>query len=165
MKHIPFLAFALAATLATGCASTDDRQFAGEDTANTRDVVMSPVQDVGLSKIKIPAYLANMQNPYLDPPRECGAIRSEVEQLDALLGADFDVPEDAKVQRDRNRLNGASDTIGAVLIPFRGLVRVVSGAAKNERNARNAYDRGLVRRAYLKGLYVEESCYAQGGPL
>ncbi len=158
MKHAVLLPALLSAALVSACASTDNRQFAGDDVADGEAVLMTPAQDVGLSKIKIPAYLSEMSNPYMGLPTDCAAIRAEVEKLDGLLGADLDVPEDEDIMRERNQLNAASSAVGSVLIPFRGVVRAVTGAAKNERDARNAYERGLVRRAYLKGRSEERDC-------
>ena len=156
MKHA-LLAAAVSAGLLSACASTDTRQFSGDDTADEEAVLMTPVQDVGLAKIDVPKYLSDMKNPYKGLPIDCADIRAEVEKLDALLGADLDIPEDEDIARERNRLNAASSTIGSI-IPFRGVVRAISGAAKDQRNARNAYERGLVRRAYLKGRSEERQC-------
>ncbi len=158
MKHSTLLPAILTAALLSACASTDNRQFAGDDVADGEAVLLTPAQDVGLTKIEIPKYLSQMSNPYLGLPTDCSTIRSEVEKLDSLLGADLDVPEEEDIMRERNQLNAASSAVGSVLIPFRGVVRAVTGAAKNERDARNAYERGLVRRAYLKGRSEERNC-------
>jgi len=119
---------------------------------------LSPVNDVGLDDIEIPEYLARMNDPYATSPQNCPAIKTEVSRLNKLLGEDIDVPEDEAERREQNALNATSSTIGSVLIPFRGVVRAVSGAASNERDAREAYQRGLVRRAYLKGIAQQTDC-------
>lgn len=69
----------------------------------------------------------------------------------------FPVEEDA-ARREQTALNATSRTLGSVLIPFSGLVRVVSGAASNERDARKAYERGLVRRPNLKSTAKQVDC-------
>jgi hypothetical protein len=44
------------------------------------------------------------------------------------------------------------------LIPFRGIVREVSGAAAKERRMRAAVNAGLARRGYLRGLAATKGC-------
>ena len=157
---------AIVACLSIGlvaCASTpdqDDDRFMADNTRDVEQVVTTPVNDIGLDDIDIPEYLANMTNPYATSPSSCGVISSEVARLDGLLGEDLDVPEDEAERREQLALNASSSAVGSILIPFRGVVRAVSGAAKNELEAREAYQRGLVRRAYLKGRAEVLGCQA-----
>ena len=51
----------------------------------------------------------------------------------------------------------AKGLVGSI-IPFRGLVREVSGAAGDQRKAEAAVRAGLARRAYLKGLGQGKGC-------
>jgi hypothetical protein len=44
------------------------------------------------------------------------------------------------------------------LIPFRGLVREVSGAGPAQRRLNAALDAGYARRGYLRGIYVTRKC-------
>ena len=150
----PFLAFVMAACATQGT----DAEFKGDQAKNVQSAISSPVNDVGLMDIEIPEYLQTMTDPYADAPSACSALADEVERLDRLLGEDLDVPEDQAERREQRALNATSDTVGSVLIPFRGVVRFISGASANERDAREAYQRGLVRRAYLKGLAKEKPC-------
>lgn len=145
------LSLLLFAALMTGCATTERGEFAGDDTEDLQAAVTGPVNDIGFNDIEIPEYLANMGNPYATQPSTCSALNSEVARLNSLLGADLNIAEDEDARKEQNRLNATRNTVGSVLIPFRGVVRAISGASKNERLAREAYERGLVRRAYLKG--------------
>jgi len=141
------------------CASTKDRgSFQGAETRNVQSAMTSPVNDIGLDDIEIPEYLASMTNPYANIPSNCAAIKADLATLNELLGSDLDIPEDEAVRREQTALNATSSTIGSVLIPFRGVVRAISGAASNERDAREAYERGLVRRAYIKGMARQMNC-------
>lgn len=143
----------------TACATQGtDAEFKGDEAKDVRSVVTTPVNDVGLMDIEIPEYLQTMGDPYENTPTECSTLRSELARLDRMLGDDLDVPEDQAENREQRALNATSDTVGSVLIPFRGVVRFISGASANERDAREAYQRGLVRRAYLKGLAKEKPC-------
>ncbi|MEM7729472.1 MAG: hypothetical protein AAF311_09375 [Pseudomonadota bacterium] len=148
------IAFGLSACSTTETGGT----FAGDDVQDTDAVLMTPINDVGLDDIEIPTYLSEMTDPYAFAPGNCAAARAEVRKLDELLGSDLDVGEDEDERRTQLRLNASSSAIGSVLIPFRGVVRAISGAAKNEREAREAYQRGLVRRAYIKGRAEAVDC-------
>ena len=149
----------VAFSLLSACATQGtDAEFKGDQAKDVGSAVATPVNDVGLMDIEIPAYLSEMTNPYTPRPSDCDALTSELARLDRLLGEDLDIPEDEAEKREQRALNATSDTVGSVLIPFRGVVRFISGAAANERDAREAYQRGLVRRAYLKGLAEEIPC-------
>jgi hypothetical protein len=148
----------IAVSALSACQTTSGDQFKGDQTRDVDAVVMTPVNDIGLDDIEIPTYLATMENPYAIPPGNCAAARAEIEKLDDILGSDLDVPEDEDEEREQRALNASSATIGSVLIPFRGVVRAISGAAKNERLAREAYQRGLVRRAFVKGRADSQGC-------
>lgn len=146
------------ASLLVACATTNDQSFRGEDTRSVEQVVKTPVNDLGLDDIDIPDYLATLDDPYDAAPESCDALKAEVIMLTELLGEDLDVPEEEAERREQLALNASSSAIGSILIPFRGVVRAISGAAGNERDARLAYQRGLVRRAYLKGMARPMRC-------
>ena len=160
MNKVSVFSIFLSACLVTACATTgtDDAEFKGDHAKDVRAVVATPVNDVGLMSIEIPDYLISLTNPYADAPLDCEGLMSEVDSLNQLLGHDLDVPDEEAEAREQRALDATSDTVGSVLIPFRGVVRFISGASANEREAREAYERGLVRRAYLKGLSDERSC-------
>ena len=44
------------------------------------------------------------------------------------------------------------------ILPFRGILREVTGAAENDRALRAAYTAGMVRRGFLKGLGLGRGC-------
>ncbi|WP_298912382.1 hypothetical protein [uncultured Algimonas sp.] len=150
------LALTLTSALAMGgCATAGtDATFKGDRIQDVDSAVASPVYDVGLEDIDIPVYLSRMTNPYAKLPGDCAAAKAEIEMLDRLLGADMDVPEDEDAKREQTALQATSSTIGG-LLPFRGIIRAISGATRNRAQAREAYERGLVRRAYLKGVAEE----------
>jgi hypothetical protein len=49
-------------------------------------------------------------------------------------------------------------TIINSIIPFRGLVREVTGAAPNDRRMNAAVDAGLARRGFLRGVHLRQGC-------
>jgi len=158
MNHKSLIVLAAATALSACATSPDKGTFRGDDTMDVESAVMSPVSDIGFNQIEIPDYLGLMDDPYSQSPTTCPSLRAEVSKLNGLLGDDLDVPDEIAEQREQTALNAASSTLGSVLIPFRGVVRTLSGAAANQRAARDAYERGLVRRAYLKGMAKQMDC-------
>ncbi|SCW63416.1 hypothetical protein SAMN02927924_01821 [Sphingobium faniae] len=123
-------------------------------------IATQPVRDVGLDKDKIPEVLQKaVENPYAPPPsRTCKALNADMTELNGILGADFI----ANRQENENRAGKIAEAVGKTivnaLIPFRGLVREVSGAAPAERRLEAAVAAGLARRGYLRGLAVGKGC-------
>jgi hypothetical protein len=158
MNHKHIAAFTAVILLSACATSSDKGTFRGGDTPDMETAMMSPVNDIGFDNIEIPDYLGGMTDPYASVPATCPLLRTVVIKLDGLLGDDVDVPDEIAEKREQTALNATSSTLGSVLIPFRGVVRALSGAAANERDAREAYERGLVRRAYLKGMAQQMDC-------
>ena len=133
------------------------------DPTNERadDVVLSPLDDVNLRKKAIPpVLLAAIDNPYsMAGLKSCASFSAAITSLDGSLGDDFDVVQDKT--RDEKRGNGAGSLAKAViggLIPFRGVIREVSGANGQQRNWDRALYAGSVRRAFLKGIGQTKGC-------
>jgi hypothetical protein len=116
-----------------------------------------PVRDLNLAGEEPGDYLAGVvQDPYGKPPAECSGLDGEIARLDLILGADVDAPRKA----DDDMLGAL--TIAAVRnvtsLPFRGVIREVTGAAPRERAMRQALLAGAVRRGYLKGRRTAQNC-------
>lgn len=153
---VVFLSF----TLFLGACTTTgtDRSVNANDSRNMGETLATPVADLGLDRIEIPTYLENLDDPYALPPTSCALARAEIETLDTLLGSDLDITEDEDERQERLRMKAAGSAFSSLVLPFRGLVRTVSGASANEREAREAYQRGLVRRGFVKGLAYRMDC-------
>ena len=82
-------------------------------------------------------------------------LEAEIAKLDTALGADYDI-----AGKEKTGVSGKGVAKGLVgsIIPFRGLVREVSGAAGDKRKAEAAVRAGLARRSYLKGLGQGKGC-------
>jgi hypothetical protein len=131
------------------------------------DVVTQPLSDVNLKRKGIPPVLsAIVDDPYaLDGIRRCREIIAAVKELDAVLGPDFDVAEPTTKGEKRRKMMG--NVAGGVingLIPFRFLIREISGANRADENYRAAIYAGVVRRGFLKGHGKERRCKAPGAP-
>ncbi len=121
------------------------------------DAVATPASDLNLKKDTIPPLLLTAQErPYtLVGLRRCPEIAAAVGELDAVLGPDIDLPAEA-----RNRVTAGRVAQAAVgsFIPFRGLIREISGANEQERKIQAAVQAGVARRAYLKGVGEARGC-------
>jgi hypothetical protein len=132
------------------------------------DIVTGPLSDINLKKKGIPPLLLEVQkDPYaLDSVRTCRRLVAEVENLNAVLGPDLDetVIADKGKEQGAMALGMAGDAITG-LIPFRGLIREISGANKADTEYRTAIYAGVVRRGFLKGYGAHHRCRAPGRPM
>lgn len=124
---------------------------------NAVDVVATPASDLNLKKNEIPPLLlAAEQRPYvlrgLDTCRQLGGAIGE---LDAILGDDVDVPQNDGRKMSAGRV--AQSVVGS-LIPFRGLIREISGANQSDRALQAAILAGVARRSFLKGIGQGKGC-------
>lgn len=121
------------------------------------DVVRTPISDLNLRKGEIPALLIDAQaDPYgVAGLRKCGQLTSAIADLDAVLGDDIDLPADGKPKLSAGRV--AQAAVGA-FIPFRGLIREISGANEQDRKLLLAVQAGFARRAFLKGYGQARGC-------
>ena len=139
------------------------------------DAVAAPFKDFNLIRPTVPAALAAAaKDPYRRPERtDCAFLAHEIAQLDLALGPDLDVPRGA--DRTGLRTRGAVALSDAALsavkdattgwIPFRSVVRRITGAADRQDDVEDAVHAGGVRRAYLKGLGLQQDCPHPAAPL
>lgn len=129
-----------------------------DESVEVRDVALLPLADLNLSRDEIPPVLVRAKaSPYAsDDLTDCMAVRSAIGDLDAVLGEDFDMPN---VEPAGGLQFGkmASRVIG-MLIPYRRVIREVSGANAHEKTFKEAIVAGMMRRAYLKGLGQAMEC-------
>lgn len=148
----------LTAALVAASPAAARQRAVTDETVTVGDVAMTPLEDLNLAKDPIPLVL---QSAALEPYRSiagnsCADIRNEIGDLDAVLGEDVDMgPIDQKSSANVGKI--AQNLVG-MLIPYRGLIRNLSGAERHERAFRDAIAAGLMRRAYLKGLGQGMDC-------
>ena len=159
------LAFMLAASL-PAAAQTKDKEPekpVTDDTVTVGDVAGTPLNDLNITRDEIPPLLIQArQDPYNNKDmKKCGQISAAVGQLDAILGDDLDIAGEKS-----NAVNAGRVAKWAVsrFIPFRGLIREVSGAKAHERKVRDAIIGGMMRRAFLKGIGQQKGCRYPGRP-
>lgn len=132
------------------------------------ELVTQPLADVNLKRKEPPkALLIAGRDPYALPtPATCAAITNDLLDLRAALGPDFDEIElDEEGRKRREGAASAARGLVASLIPFRFLIRELSGASQAERDYRDALYAGIVRRGFLKGLGQAQGCSPPARPL
>lgn len=142
--------------------------------ADMAQAVTTPLSDLNLVNAPIPAVLLEAQRaPYAEPADgTCAGLQAQVIALDAVLGADLDVPptpaNPSLIERGTTlvsqsatqQVRGAAESV----VPFRSWVRRLSGAERYSRDVAAAIAAGTVRRAYLKGMGVVRGCTAPAAP-
>ena len=147
----------LSATLAASPALAAQDKPMTDDDPDAVDVAKTPVTDLNIDKKEIPAILLQAQaRPYsLTGLGRCKPLIAEVSALDDVLGPDLDLPEEERARISAGRV---AKTVVGSFIPFRGLIREVSGANDHDRKVRAAIQAGLARRGFLKGIGQARGC-------
>ena len=164
--RLPIFSSAVAALIMAACgpvlAQQADQPVTDRDPDAER-VAETPLRDFNVKKDGIPLALqAAARDPYATQGLgSCASVASAVQELDRLLGPDFDLGE-----TERKGLTAGKVAEGVVgsLIPFRGLIREASGAASAERQLQLAIFAGATRRGFLKGLGVQRGCSRPARP-
>lgn len=123
-------------------------------------IASQPVRDVGVAKTKFPPPLVEAnENPYhLKGIRTCKQVAAAHLALSDVLGPDLTAGQVAKENRAGKLAEAGGQTVVNSLIPFRGLVREISGAAPAQRRLNRAIDSGYARRGFLRGIHQARGC-------
>ena len=123
-------------------------------------IATQPVRDVGITKSKIPPVLQQaITAPYAPPQRlNCASLDDELALLNAALGPDFDENRKKNEDKAEQLALAGGEMIVNSLIPFRGLVREISGAAPAARRKAAAINAGIARRGYIRGMAMARGC-------
>ena len=125
--------------------------------AKAVELVKQPFDDLNIVKKSVaPVLVRAKEAPYAHPSADCQVLNTEIEQLTLALGPDVDASVQKASLSKKMSDGGFNLARGAVssVIPYRGIVRQVTGAEKRAHDNNDAFLAGMVRRAYLKG-YVE----------
>lgn len=125
----------------------------------------APLRDLRIEDPEIPPVLLLAASaPYSsEGTGSCAQIAAGVEAITAAMGPDADTPQAENGQGTAVATAGARAAMGT-FIPGYGLVRVLSGASKKEKEVQAAIYGGAVRRAYLKGLGAARGCRGAAAP-
>lgn len=150
------------APVAARAQEQSDRQEQEDGTTLQKagDIATQPARDVGVAKTKIPPVLSEAaKNPYAPPSgHKCAAILADMALLNEALGPDFSADEKENENRAGKIAEAAGKMVVNSLIPFRGLVREITGSGPAERRLQAAIGAGLARRGYLRGLAASRRC-------
>jgi len=147
----------------TASAQAQPTTMAEATAEKAAEIATQPARDLGMAKPEIPpALVAATQNPYgLQSTANCPEVNAEITRLNEHLGDDYEL----SVARDENKAGKVAAAGGRAvvnsIIPFRGLVRELTGAAEAKRRYDDAVDAGYARRGFLRGVQVMRSCPPQ----
>ena len=138
--------------------------------SSVQGAATAPLRDLNMVKVQIPEILLTaLDDPYVRPPRnwKCPALIALVRPLDAALGPDLDQlpPGDENLMdRGKQTVFSVAGDLASGAIPFRGVVRRISGASSHDKLVQSAIVAGNIRRGYLKGLGEARGCPSPGKP-
>jgi hypothetical protein len=161
--------FLLMLALGTGAASAQNEAETANSTEPSRmkevgrsagRIASQPVRDVGVARTDIPPVLqAAVAAPYgLKGIKTCRDLSNAFHALTDVIGPDFQPGEVKKENRAGKLAEAGGKTIVNSLIPFRGLVREVTGAAPAQRRLERAIAAGYARRGFLRGVHQTRKC-------
>jgi hypothetical protein len=166
----------LSATLASAgapAAFAQDSRVKTTSEANRESVAgaaKAPLRDLNVIRTQVPDVLLQaLADPYARPAsKKCQDLVALIRPLNDALGADIDTPptdeERGMMERARPTALGAAAGFASDAIPFRGVVRHLTGAAKHDEYVQEAIVAGFTRRAYLKGLGEARGCKPPATP-
>ncbi|MBS0297107.1 MAG: hypothetical protein JSR45_12415 [Proteobacteria bacterium] len=159
------LAAPLLAVLAAGCA-TPARKASADIAQPIGEVLSQPAKDLNLVReAQSPTLVTAYANPYGEAGRGCEQIVAEIRALDAAIGQDLDTPGWKASVESQTPGAFAHDAVRDLVgLPFRGVVRRISGADRRDRVSRAMVVSGVARRAYLKGRGQAAGCAPPAAP-
>lgn len=175
-RTLALLATALALTASAAQSQTQSEPSSRARTSSQANreslsgAAKAPLRDLNFIRTQVPQVLLEaLADPYARPTtRKCPELVALILPLNDALGADIDIPrvedEQGMVQRSRPMALGAVAGMASDVIPFRGVVRQVTGAAKHDEYVQAAILAGTARRAYLKGLGEARGCKPPATP-
>jgi hypothetical protein len=163
-----------AVVLLAGCATSQEKRPATasaapadapqskvEATAEAAvGIATQPARDLGVAKTSTPAVLLRAaENPYaLDATANCSQVAAAIAGLTEHLGPDYTLGMDKDENKAGKLAEAGGKTIINAIIPFRGLVREMTGAAAAQRRLNDAVDAGYARRGFLRGIQMVRAC-------
>lgn len=145
---------AAVATLSAGACTTIRTPAQPEDPVEA--ALAQPLRDLSLVQSEIPPRIREIAADPYRPGRDCAAIAAELAELRTLLGPDLDEPV---AEGEDAGLAGAV-VAGATSLPFRGVIRRITGAQQRDEAAADAVLGAMVRRGFLKGERAALGCGA-----
>lgn len=149
---------------ATPAAAAPQPESKAEATAEkAADIAAQPARDLGMAKPEIPAPLVRAtDDPYsMLSTGSCTELAAAITELNEHLGPDYMLAGQKEENAAGKIAEAGGKTIVNSIIPFRGLVRELTGAAEAQRRYADAVDAGYARRGFLRGLQMAKACSPQ----
>lgn len=172
MRAASFAVTAALLSLGAAAQAADRGEMQAKDTF--RDAALAPLEDLNLKQKGIPDVLSRARSdPYdLAGLSRCEPIAAEIGRLDAALGPDLDEAPAPDTRTRAQKVGGAIKDAGISevrsesrgLLPFRGWVRKLTGAARHDKKVQAAIRAGEIRRGYLKGVGMRMNCAPPAAP-
>lgn len=150
----PPAAMGLVAAIAiglAGCATTTHPASAVDPVGAA---LAQPFRDLSLIRGEAPSDLLRAAAEPYRALRDCAAIAAELDMLKSLLGPDVDAAQ----AKDNGAGFAGAVVSGAAGLPFRGVVRRLTGAHKRDEGVATAVLGAMVRRGFLKGEGAALGC-------
>ena len=155
---IPKSAILTLALLCAACASQPASKTSSMS-EGMAGAVTQPFRDLNIMREEQQAALLQAAAAPYKPPEDCVRGERELVSLNEALGPDIDASAGAKSGVGEFVGEFAIDAVrGVTSLPFRGIVRRLTGADKREKAAKTAVFAGALRRAYLKGFAGGARC-------
>lgn len=124
------------------------------------EIATQPARDVGAEKIKVPPAVEQAAvAPYtLTGLRTCAQIGRAIADLNDALGPDYTGSLSVHENRVGQLAEAGGKTIVNAFLPFRALVREISGAAPAERRLNAEIRAAFARRGFLRGVAAGRKC-------
>ncbi|MBV9882144.1 MAG: hypothetical protein JO276_03970 [Sphingomonadaceae bacterium] len=162
MDQLAKLAFlvGVASSLASGAIAQAPPRSSETTGDRARQIATQPARDVGLQRTTIPPVLERIGgNPYsVTDLGTCARLSAAVVELNAVLGPDYDSAAERRPGRTEQAAEAGGRALVDSVIPFRGVVREISGSAAADRRLQAAIEAGYARRGFLRGLHRARGC-------
>jgi hypothetical protein len=124
------------------------------------EIGSQPARDMGMSKREIPPVLEDaLADPYgIRSLKTCAQLAAAVRTLNEALGPDYQAGGEFKENRAGKLAAAGGKSVINSIIPFRSLVREITGAAPADRHMNAEVDAGLARRGFLRGVQYKQRC-------
>lgn len=131
-----------------------------ETRKQAEQIGMQPARDMGLSKRKIPPVLEDaLADPYgIRSLKTCSQLAAAVRTLNDALGPDYEAGGEYRENRAGKLAAAGAKSVINSIIPYRSLVREITGAAPADRHMNAVVDAGLARRGFLRGVQYKQRC-------
>jgi len=147
-------------TQTTTTTTTTTKEKVVETGKKAGEIASQPARDVGAQKIDIPPAIQKAAiAPYsLAGLRSCAQLDQAIFELNDALGPDYSGSVTVRENRVGKLAEAGGKTVINTIVPFRGLVREISGAAPAERRLDAGIRAAYARRGFLRGVATARKC-------